>query len=41
MIRSNLILPELAHIIEDTEYKIFCKSNQLGPKELPKKGISP
>ena len=37
MIRSNLILPELAHIIEDTEYKIFCKSNHLDPKNFPKK----
>ena len=37
MIRSNLILPELAHIIEDTEYKIFYKSRRLNPDVFSRK----
>ncbi|MFA5269955.1 MAG: hypothetical protein WC379_18480 [Methanoregula sp.] len=37
MMRSNLILAELAHIIEDTEYRIFYESNRLDPKKFAKK----
>ncbi len=35
--RCNLILAELAHIIEDTEFKIFCGSKGYDPEKFPKK----
>jgi|SRR5208337_2809392 len=37
LFRCNLILAELAHIIEDTEYKIFCAANGYDPEKFPKK----
>jgi predicted nucleic acid-binding protein len=37
LFRCDLSLAELAHIIEDTEYEIFCDANRKNPKTFPKK----
>jgi predicted nucleic acid-binding protein len=37
LVRCNLTLAELAHIIEDTEFKIFCHMRGLNPEKYPKK----
>lgn len=35
--RCNLVLAELAHIIESTEFKIFCNAHKKDPDTYPKK----
>ena len=37
LLRCNLILAELAHIIEDTEFKIFCDAKGYNPDKYPRK----
>jgi len=37
LIRSNLILAELAHIIEDTEFRIYCDAKGIKPETYSKK----
>jgi len=37
ILRCNLILAELAHLIEDTEYKIFCDNNGYTTQNFSKK----
>lgn len=37
LLRCNLSLAELAHIIEDTEYEIFCDVNKKDPANYPRK----
>jgi len=37
LLRCDLSLSELAHIIEDSEYAIFCDANKKNPVTYPKK----
>ena len=37
LLRCNLSLAELAHIIEDTEFRIFCNNRGWDPSVYPKK----
>ena len=37
LLRCDLSLAELAHIIENTEYEIFCDANKKNPVKYPKK----
>ena len=37
MLRCDLSLAELAHIIENTEYQIYCDANRKDPAIYPKK----
>lgn len=37
LVRCNLTLAELAHVIEDTEFKIFCSTNGYNPERYHKK----